>query len=302
MRDDDLTFAERVGCDLRDVRWPAPAEIRARARRRTIRTAVVTPTVLALVFAGGWAALAGRPVDRPAPAPADSATPTPAVTTPAATPSPLPTFVVPGDPAWIGPEALLQPEDVGPGMRLHGEDSFEPRERQPWTFDLTGTCPAYAGLRVTAHQRYRYLRIHTVERVADYNGLEAVEVEVERYSGRGAQQVLADMRKVASACARSEYDSPEDSTPSHPARAYHRWAVLSSGFAGDESLLVRHERFVRERGTGRQMGDHTVTLLAVVRVGDLVTVLSSGNRTEARMRELARSAAHRMCAAADPPC
>ena len=39
---EDLTFVDRLHRDLREVHWPEPAEIRARARRRSRRTAVLS--------------------------------------------------------------------------------------------------------------------------------------------------------------------------------------------------------------------------------------------------------------------
>lgn len=298
-------LVDRIAHDLAAVTWPAPQEIRARARRRTILTSVAASTAVALVLAGSWALLAGWPDDQLGPMPAGSGTgspaPTQAVTLPTS-PSALPTFVLPGNPAWIGPQTMLQPEDVGPGMRLHAEDSFEPREQAPWTFDLDSTCAGYRRLGVSAHRTYEYMRVHTVEREAEYNGVEAVRVEIERYPGRVAEQVMADVRKVVSACFISTFDSPEASTPSHPASVTHRWSLVDTGFAGDESLLLQHEFWARDKVTGERLGEHSLTVFAVVRVDDLITIVQSDNVTPDGMRQLGRSAATRLCRAASPPC
>jgi len=216
-------------------------------------------------------------------------------------PSPLPTFVVPGDPAWIGPEAMLQPEDVGPEMRLHNEDSFEPRENTWWTFDLGSTCAGYHSLGVSAHREYQYMRIHDIERKAESNGLDAVRVEIARYSAPLARQVMADIREVVDLCSTITLEW-ETSTPSHLAQANHYWAQLESGFVGDDSLPLQHEVFTSDKLTGERLGENAVTVFAVVRVANLITVVQSDHVTLTRMRELGRLAATRLCRAANPPC
>jgi hypothetical protein len=189
-----------------------------------------------------------------------------------------------------------------PGMRLHDEDSFEPREQAPWTFDLGGTCTAYSGLGISAHRTYRYKRVHTVERDAEYSGVDAVQVEIARYSQRLARQVMADIRDIVDVCATSTFESAEASTPSHPALVNHYWALLDSGFGGEDSLLLRHEVYTWDKLTGEQLGEDTVTVFAVVRIADLVTIVQSDNLTPERMRELGRSAATRLCRAVNQPC
>jgi hypothetical protein len=290
-------LVDRIANDLAAVNWPSPEEIRSRARRRTILTSVAAPIAVALLLVGSWAALAGRPHDQLRPAPAASGT---VSSVPSTSPSPLPTFVVPGDPAWIGPEAMLQPADVGPGMRLHNEDSFEPRENVSLTFDVDSNCARYHGLGV--HREYQYMRVHDIEREAEYNGVDAVRVEIARYSDKLARQVMADIRQVVDTCATSTFDSTEASTPSHPALAIHYWALLDSGFVGDDSLLLRHEVYTRDKLTGEKLGEDTVTVFAIVRLADLITIVQSDNLTPERMRQLGRSAATRLCRAASPPC
>jgi hypothetical protein len=78
----------------------------------------------------------------------------------------------------------------------------------------------------------------------------------------------------------------------------HQWSIVESGFAGDESLLVR----LRGSGRGYQGGCCTDFYLAVVREGDIlvsVTTLgwegggSTGRFAEATVRQalvLARTA------------
>lgn len=305
MPEPNRIFVDRIATDLGSVRWPPPEEIRARARRRSILTTAVAPTVVALALAAGWAVIANKQVEYGRPAPRASATlptgPTWAVVPPAS-PSSLPTFVLPGDPAWIGPEALLQPEDVGPGMRLDTEGSFEPREYPAWTFDLSSTCAGYRRLGISAYQRYEYMRIHNVERDVNGNGVGQVHVEVERYPDRLAQQVVADIRRIIDTCANAVTETSEAGSDQRPARGVFRWALVAKGFAGEESLLLRQEAYSVEKATGRRIGPSSITLYLVVRVQDLVTIVQSDNRTEVPMRRLGQSAATRLCQAASPPC
>ncbi|RKR88538.1 hypothetical protein BDK92_2866 [Micromonospora pisi] len=78
----------------------------------------------------------------------------------------------------------------------------------------------------------------------------------------------------------------------------HTLRVLGDGFAGSQSLLVRQE-VTAPAGTPEA---GTVTLYAVVRVGDLVAVLESYDYDDARMRQLAGRAAAWLCPFANPRC
>ncbi|MEE3919679.1 hypothetical protein V2I01_19275 [Micromonospora sp. BRA006-A] len=68
MRDDDLAFIDVMQRDLRNVRWAEPAELRARARRRSRRT-VAAAAVTVLALTSGTAFVAAGRAAPPAPAP-----------------------------------------------------------------------------------------------------------------------------------------------------------------------------------------------------------------------------------------
>ncbi|MFI6760201.1 hypothetical protein ACIBF5_13795 [Micromonospora sp. NPDC050417] len=83
----------------------------------------------------------------------------------------------------------------------------------------------------------------------------------------------------------------------------HTLRVLGDGFAGSQSLLVRQEVTAPAGTPATGVGDvGTVTLYAVVRVGDLVAVLESYDYDDARMRQLATRAAAWLCPFANPRC
>ncbi|WP_329104411.1 hypothetical protein OG792_29610 [Micromonospora sp. NBC_01699] len=82
----------------------------------------------------------------------------------------------------------------------------------------------------------------------------------------------------------------------------HAWRVLGDGFAGNQSLLVRQEVSAPTGPVGTGPASGTVTLYAVVRVGDLVAVLESYDYDDARMRQLADRAAAWLCPFANPRC
>ncbi|MEV1147252.1 hypothetical protein, partial [Micromonospora sp. NPDC049799] len=98
-----------------------------------------------------------------------------------------------------------------------------------------------------------------------------------------------------------------------PVAVERSWTVLDRDFAGDRSVLVRY-RMSPVPGERVAVGPEE-TLRAVVQVGNLVTVLKPAGYqltvptdfppvlTRAELRELARTAAARLCVAvADPPC
>jgi hypothetical protein len=245
---------------------------------------------LAGPVAGRPSADAGRPS-------ADASSPAPNAGT---LPTPLPTFVLPGNPAWIPPEALLRPADVGPGFRLSDEDTFEPGEEVFWAFDLDGRCPGYSAPDMSGYQRFLHMRVHTVEKDAESNGEQAVRQQVVRYPGDTAKRVIAEAFLVVEKCSR--YTGPsEASLPDRPAMAEHDWTVLDRDFAGDESMLVRHDVRAVETATGQTLNS-TRELYAVIRVRDLVAVLQTDHYDERRMAELAARAASWLCTATTGRC
>jgi hypothetical protein len=303
MPDDLDQLATRLARGLTSVRWAEPDELRTRARRRTVRTVVTVPVVVFLiVLAVTWGARAGFGGPWSGPAGADpSATgpatiePTTTVTTTVATTS------APGDRTSIPIEALLQPDDVGPARHLDNVYTWAPGGYPAWTFSHD-QCPAFTGLKITAFQTYQYRRIHHVapDRPEDFN-TQNVFVEADRYPGDTAATVVGDVRRVVAACARFEGAS-EASSPERPAHTVHTFALLDQGFAGSESLLVRHRVVSVEDSTGTPVGEPIVMTYAVVRVNDIVTIVGQYTEDQAALRDLGVKAAARLCVATNPRC
>jgi hypothetical protein len=299
---DDLP--DRLARALATVRWAEPGELRARARRRTALTVVAASLAVLLVVLGvGWRTwfAGGDPLSVPV-APASSsashtATPTP---TPTATPPPAPTM----DPAWIPPEALIQPEDVGTGQSLTAVHSTDVEPIYLWHFQ-DDRCPAYEGLHLTAWQEYNFMRTHQVV-PAGRNGYfleDPLFVQALRYpDGAKASTVIQDVRRLLSACPQYEGGPDEASTPARPSHGFFTWTLLDEGFAGDESLLIGSTAGSVADATGEHFGATIVVTYAVVRVSDLVTVISRYSSDDAEIARLGKRAATRLCTASIPRC
>ncbi|GAB3065194.1 hypothetical protein [Micromonospora schwarzwaldensis] len=289
MRDDDLTFIEVMQRELRTVRWAEAAELRARARRRSRRTAGAAVAVAVLTLTSG-AALVTRGGTTP---------PTPA----AARPS-----VSVWAAAEVPAEALLQPSDLRPALT------------KPWTEAGLGEevrldrmleyCRQQQGLRTTWEQS-RYSRSVTMvrERTGGRDQREGQVLAMQdlyRIAPDRADRLFDGLSALLAPCGKWRYTGPAEwRGKTVDAEVVHSWQEVDHDFAGDESVLVRHTVSQGRRlDTGALLGDAPVTGdRAVVRVGDLVTVLQTGpDGDEVRLRELARLAAERMCRAADPGC
>jgi hypothetical protein len=290
---------DRLARTLAAVRWAEPREIRDRARRRTALTVVAAPLAVLMVVLGvGWRTwfVSGDPSSVPA-GPASSSASRPP--TPTATPAPAPTM----NPAWIPRDALIQPEDVGPGQTFTQVHSSDIEYLYLWPFVDDG-CPAYADLQITAFQEYDFMRTHQVV-PAGKNGFEGpdmLHVEAMRYAGQKASTVMEDVRRVVRACKQHEGGPTEASTVMRPAHGYFTWTLLDEGFAGDESLLIRQTAGSRADDTGAPVGETTVETYAVVRVNDLVTVIFRNSSDDAEIARLGKTAATRLCMAAKPRC
>ncbi|MFE9688848.1 hypothetical protein [Micromonospora sp. NPDC005806] len=293
MRDEDLRFVELVRRDLRDVRWPEPTEIRARARRRSRRTAVAAAAVTVLAVVGGSAvAVAARPGPRPAPPLA------------AATAEPSPSEWLPAE---VPPEVLLGPADVRtksePLTQTGLGEKVSVNEQLLYCHRLQ---------RLTADwEPSRYSRSVTLLRQrpagADHPPGDLLLTEdVYRVAPDVGGRLFAGIDKMLAPCANWRSSGPTQwQGKLIDAEVTHRWQVVDRNFAGAESVLVRHTvSQARNLTTGRSLG--TVarpTSTAVVRVGDLVSVINVGrDGTEADLRRLATVAATRMCPAASPRC
>ncbi|MEW2431976.1 hypothetical protein AB0877_28530 [Micromonospora sp. NPDC047644] len=281
---DDPTFVEQIQRDLRDVRWLGPEEIRSRARRRSQRRIVVATVALALAGVSAVAVAAPR----------KSAPPVP----PAAAPSASPTR------HEISTDALLQPADLPQQVDVQLSQSGL---GEPVLLDYQlAACRTSQG-RSNGWLHSILSRSQTLvpkRDAAKSDGL--VTQDLYRLPPDAAIQLLATMDDLVAPCA--EWTSVGEikvQGGTGIGSATHRWAVIQRDFAGDGAALLRH--------TGSQPVDQKTgkpiaapprpTTTAVVRVGDLITVLTLRETgTEVDVPRLAEVAARRMCAAANPAC
>ncbi|MET7370965.1 hypothetical protein [Micromonospora arida] len=283
---DDPTFVEQIKRDLRDVRWLAPEEIRSRARRRSQRKIVVATVVLALA---GVSAVAVAAPKSPPPVP------------PAAAPSASPTR------HEITTDALLQPADLPHqvDVQLSQSGLGEPVRLA----DMLSYCRTSQG-RPEGWQMSILSRSQTFvpKRAAPIltqsDGL--VTQDLFRLVPEAARQLFATLDDLVAPCAEWLSVGPIlTAGGTRTGEALHRWSVAQRGFAGDDAAILRDSLTVtRDLETGQPLGDApSPILLAVVRVGDTVSVLRLGyDGTEAELVQLAVAAAARMCAAANPQC
>ncbi|MEU5904365.1 hypothetical protein ABZ780_08315 [Micromonospora sp. NPDC047467] len=285
---DDPTFVERVHRDLSDVRWPEPQEIRARARRRSRRTAALAAVAVLAAVTGPAYALTERAATPPE----------------TAVPKPVGTMAT----ADIPQESLLTPSEVPvvTGVQLGDAGLGELVRLDP----VLQRCGDDRGLpEVRAYSRYS--RSQTLlSPTRDGGGPVRAELsqDVYRLDPGASGQLFAQLRSLLSACREWRYSGSivvDGETTS--AEIAHAWEMAASDFAGDDSILVRHVPYaplgppagIKLRPTGR------VDMTLVVRVGDLVTVLVPGSDltlSDAEFEALGRAAAQRMCAAAIPSC
>ncbi|WP_410809834.1 hypothetical protein [Micromonospora sp. 067-2] len=282
---DDLAFVDQVHRDLGAVRWPEPHEIRARARRRSHRRIVVATVVLAL--AGVSAVAVAAPGTSPSPAlPAASA---------------LPTRHEIALAALLQPTDLSQPVDVQLSQSGLGE---------PVQLDhLLGYCRTSQGRsdgwQMSILSRSQTLmRKHATSIRTESGGL--VTQDLFRLVPEAATQLFDSLDDLIAPCAEWRSVGPVRTAGStRTAEMVHRWSVVQRDFAGDDAAIVRDSpTAVRDVRTGQTIRDTPPPiLLAVVRVGDTVSVLRLGkDGTEAELRRLTGVAARRMCVAANPSC
>ncbi|MEV0610564.1 hypothetical protein AB0I61_29815 [Polymorphospora rubra] len=279
-------IARQLAFDLSEVAWAAPEKIRARARRRTqvrvLAGAVPVVVVLALVF--GYVAPVGTD-ERPAP---------PAGPTPSSTP------VVRITGVEIPPEALLQPDDVGPGLVTapfvawpNNPRLFVPRTtrcnwgppevysspRTPYNTTLVQNPPA----RTVGGNADRWLMSQWVYRAS----VEAAGIGME------------ELRQRVRECGMYESTgSRRIGMETRPVESTNTWMVRREGFAGDESLLVEHQTFIESD----EVDPVPVRMYMAVRVGDLFTMITLLTDDRQRAEALTARAIERLCVAANPGC
>ena len=254
-------------------------QVRRRGKQRTHRKALaVGSSVFAVTSAAtglgmGWAVL--RPDGDGPPAGSTSTATAPA------TASPTPTHAVGG--------IRLQPSDLGPGeWRPVGAEQLQNKDRWFWGF-WADVCPTYRSDRFPSLPH----RV-SVETVAFRDGggtgaepsgdVNSVFQIVERYAEGWGDASLADVRAVIGLCGAA---APP------PGEAPQRYTIVGTGFAGDESLLVKGESWSFGAG-GTPEPDPNSNYIAVVRVGDLVTTVRAYPGDPDRVRTLAERAATRL--------
>ncbi|TQJ20353.1 hypothetical protein FBZ33_0549 [Micromonospora sp. A202] len=285
---DEPTFVEHVHRDLRDVRWPEPEEIRATARRRRRRTAALAAVAVLAAVTGPAYALTER----------TSAPPTAAV--PAATQSParaeipldslLTVTEVPVKGAvLLGDAGLGEVVRLDPMLQRCGDDRGVP------------AVPAYS----------RYSRSQTLlspTRAGRAPARVELSQDVYRVDPLVSARLFTHLRALLDAC--PEWHVVENvvaAGETTPIESKHAWETAASNFAGDESILVRHVPFAPGGPASRRTLQRSspVEMTVVVRVGDLVTVLVPDpglGLGDADLEALGRTAARRLCPAANPAC
>ncbi|MFG1897420.1 hypothetical protein ACGFIP_25750 [Micromonospora zamorensis] len=282
---DDPTFVEQIRRDLLDVRWPSPEEIRARARRRSQRRIVVSTVVLAL--AGVSAVAVAAPRTSPPPVqPVASASPTR---------------------HEITTDALLQPAELSQQVEVQLSDSGlgEPVQLDH-QLDYCRTSQGRSdGRKMSILSRSQTL-VHKQSPSLATQSKGVLTQDLFRMVPEAATQLFAELDELVAPCA--EWRSVGQVKTAEGIRtmeAVHRWAVVQRGFAGDDAAILRDSLTApRDVQTGQPLADDpSPILMAVVRVGDTVSVLRPwAGGTEADLVQLAVAAAARMCAAANPPC
>jgi hypothetical protein len=299
-------LADRLAGELSTVEWLTPEQIRARARRRTRLSLLAAPVVVLLLVGSLWTLIHGDDVRAGVPASAPlRPQPTEASTTlagggydegvrgsnPVLTPRlTRGVSTTPSSGSWVPPEAVLHPTDSGEEFQTRDEHTFSAGEHPAWIFDLSAGCPAYATLDIVAHRRHLFMRVRTLVGQTGTTATSAVYVQTGRFPAEDARQVLTDVRTVLAVCA--SYQAPTTAMTGITVETVHTWSTLDDGFAGDDSLLLRHEMVPV---TLTEQAGPSVVSYAVIRVSDLVSVLYSLDDDAERMRQIAIRAAQRLC-------
>ena len=210
----------------------------------------------------------------------------------------------------IPPEALLQPEDVGPGLvALRETVAANESVGSVQLLDLAAvTCPAYRSVGFYSGP-YRYQRSYTVPTPPTdpgdpTTGDAVLRQYVLRMDGDLASRLADDMMRATVACATTPGTAVENAMGVVDVEATHRVRVVYEGFAGDQSFVFTHAIEVTRVDTGRPYTDPVTRLQAVIRVGDLVSLIAwtRANMDPIEGRRLASRAASWLCVASNPPC
>ncbi|MFY1586772.1 hypothetical protein ACN267_19975 [Micromonospora sp. WMMD734] len=302
---EEPTFVDRLHRDLREVRWPEPAQLRARARRRSRRRAALSAATALVVLVGAAVAVRERPTG--------PATPTAPVAAPGSAPASTPARTE------IPLDALLSPADLPmkTGVRLGETGLGETVRIDPLLESCGRERDVDAQLSVS-----RASRSQTLLRPTTRAGRPATPVlsqDVYRIELARGRWLFGEIDRLLNACAEWTLDASTLAADQQPVATEqeHRWEPSARDFAGDQSVLLRHVASQpRARTGGKPVGAAaSVDTTLVVRVGDLVTVVVPAPDTvadrvdgagpgmgQADLMALADRAAKRLCPAADTPC
>ncbi|MEV2237048.1 hypothetical protein [Micromonospora sp. NPDC049891] len=292
--DDDISLVERVQQELRAARWLDTAEVRAVARRRSrLRAAAVAVGVAVLSIP--LMAVVALP-SRQATTPAEGG----AITR-----------------AEIPFEALLQPEDLpmevdAPTVNAGLAEPIVINPELARCLEAKGMSPDWDTSRYSRSQfMTRPDEVRGEDGMALKDDLSIVLIQdVYRITPEMERTLFAGIDRRVEHCLAWESieigSINDDMTEWADFHAMQSWAVVDRQFAGDESVLIRHT--VGETRRGDANGEVLAApmppnVIAVVRVGDLVTVVGVESGTsESELRRLATIAAGRLCVAANPAC
>ncbi len=293
MRDEDLRLVESVNRELRDVRWLETADLRAVARRRSRLRAAGAAIGVLVVMSASAVAVAALPERNP-------------LTGAASTNSPRARVEIPL-------EALLQPEDMPTRVDApFTQAGFgEPIKIEPvWTqcLEERGISPAWETSRYSRSQLLRRNPPVEDDSTSGWDRSTQLIQDVYRIGPELERTFFAGIERRIKPCldwgnVQSRLIAPDEWADLFQRQ---RWEVVDRGFAGDESVLIRHSILEtrRDDARGEVLGGPTALFtMAVVRLGDLVTVFNTASwGTDSELRRLAVVAAKRMCVAANPPC
>lgn len=266
MSDQFDTLLERMRGQTPPRPFASPDAVRRRGRRLAHRRAAV---LAALVLAtGGTGAGIAAAVVEPVPG----------------TPVAAPTQTT-APPIWISPQWLLTTDDLGPGR-------WQATELE-WT-EGSGSFPPLSCMESTTDRADRRdLRsvAWATGPVGEESNVDWVQQIVMLYAPGDGAAALAAVREGVSTCTLPD-GRPGDSEPEQP-----QLRVVDSGFAGDESILIRSASAVY--GNGEAVTGQFVTYLAVVRVEDTIVALRAHDAERPgvapdRLRDLAGHAATRV--------
>ncbi|MGW4155558.1 hypothetical protein ACWEDF_20610 [Micromonospora chersina] len=309
MRDDDLTFVELVQRDLRDVRWAEPSELRARGRRRSRRAAAAVTALAVLLVASATTVVAGGHVGGPT----DTVVTGAGAGSPTSTPVTFPPFG-----RGIPEGVLLEPRDLTlkTGARLGDVGLGEPVQVDGQLESCARQRGIYLQPTVSRYSR-SWVLLRPVAEVSD-RVPPVLSQDVYRVDPPWGLGLFGDIDRMVQVCPTWRTSSLLTLTGrTVSAETEHRWEPAVTGFAGDQSVMLRHVTGqARDRSGGKAVGPAaSIDVTLVIRVGDLVTVIVPGPGTiedrvdgsgpglsYAQLEALGRVAARRLCGAADPGC